>query len=96
MPDRRSAAVGFRVQRRQCETCIYKPDSPLDVAALEAAIADPRDAEFFASFRVCHHSDDACCRGFWDRHKNDFTLGQVAQRLGFVTFVDDDILKEKS
>jgi len=32
----------LRVQRRQCSTCIYRPDSALDIAALEEAIKDPR------------------------------------------------------
>ena len=29
----------------------------------------------------------ACCRGFWNRHKDQFPLGQVAQRLNAVVFV---------
>lgn len=86
----------FRVQARQCATCIYRPDSPLDLKALEAAIADQNCAGFFRSFRVCHHSHDACCRGFWDRHKDAFQLGQVAQRLGLVRFVQDDVHKERT
>ncbi len=69
----------LRVQRKQCATCIYRTDSPLDVKALEAAIADPRMAGHFVGSRICHHSTDA---------------GQIAQRLGLVTLVDDDVLKE--
>jgi hypothetical protein len=26
----------------------------------------------------------ACCAGFWRRHRDRFTLGQLAQRLGWV------------
>lgn len=33
--------VGFEVQKRQCATCIYRKDSPLDLKKLEAQIADP-------------------------------------------------------
>ncbi len=75
----------FKVQRKQCSTCIYRKDSPLNLAKLEAEIADPHVG--FRSWRVCHHTDDVCCRGFWNRHKNKFQMGQVAQRLGFVEFV---------
>lgn len=82
--------VGFRVQRRMCRTCIYRPDSTLSLAKLEADVADPHMDGYFKGHRVCHHSMDACCRGFWDRHKDAFTAGQLAQRLGMVTFVDDD------
>jgi hypothetical protein len=78
---------GFPVQQKACETCIYRKDSPLDIKELEAQIADPRMAGHFAGYRICHHSAEACCRGFWNRHRNDFALGQVAQRLGLVRFV---------
>ena len=81
----------MNVQRKQCETCIYRKDSPLDLAALEAAIADPFMKGHFSGYRVCHHSDDAVCRGFWNRHRDDCTPTQLAQRLGYVKFVDDDI-----
>ncbi len=32
--------------------------------------------------------NSACCRGFWNRHKNQFAAGQLAQRLGLVVFVE--------
>jgi hypothetical protein len=47
---------------------------------------------YFKGHRICHHSKDACCRGFWNRHKNHFTAGQLAQRLNAVEFVDEDVL----
>lgn len=78
----------FLVQRRQCSTCIYRSGLGWDLKKLEAQIADPRMAGFFTRHRVCHNSDVACCRGFWSRHRDDFTLGQMAQRLGLVEFVE--------
>lgn len=84
---------GFEVQDRQCATCIYRKDSPLDLAKLESAVAD--DFGRFTKFRICHHSKTACCRGFWDRHKDKFALGQIAQRLGLVKFVRHDVLKKE-
>jgi hypothetical protein len=83
---------GFLVQRRRCATCIYRKDSPLDLAALEDAVRDPYIG--FRGHRVCHHAarSQACCRGFWDRHKHEFAAGQIAQRLGRVRFVDEDNL----
>ena len=83
----------LRVQKKQCETCIYRKDSPLDLKELEAAIADPYGG--FKGHRICHHSKDACCQGFWKRHKDKFQLGQIAQRLNMVLFVQDDTLKGK-
>jgi hypothetical protein len=78
----------FKVQRRMCLTCIYRLDCPLDLVALEAAVRDMYVG--FKSHRICHHSRDACCRGFWERHRDEFPAGQVAQRLGLVEFVEED------
>jgi len=81
----------FAVQDKQCATCIYRKNSPLDLKVLEAQIADPKMEGFFIGYRICHHSKTACCRGFWNRHKDKFTMGQIAQRLGLVKFVKDDV-----
>ena len=85
----------LRVQRRQCETCIYRNDSPLDIKQLEKQIADPRVKGHFKGHRICHHSEDAVCAGFWARHKDHFDIGQVAQRMGLVQLVDDDTIAQE-
>lgn len=77
-----------------CATCIYRPDSPLDLEELENVVRDPHLEGFFKAHRTCHHSKDVCCRGFWERHKDHFTAGQLAQRLCAVEFVDVDTLKK--
>ena len=78
----------FRVQAEACRTCIYRKDSIHDLQHLENEVRD--EFGFFKDFRICHHSEDVCCRGFWNRHKDKFQLGQVAQRLGIVEFVHVD------
>lgn len=78
----------FKVQKRMCATCVYRPDTPLDLAALEAQVRDPHMG--FKGHRICHHSTDVCCRGFWEAHKDEFALGQIAQRLDMVEFVEVD------
>lgn len=89
---------GFLVKSKQCATCIYLPTSALDINKLEADIADPRMTGHFTGYRECHEPErqsGACCRGFWNRHKDDFDVGQIAQRLGIVQFVDDQYLHER-
>ena len=81
----------LKVQKKACSTCIYRKDSPLDLEKLEDDVRDQYIG--FKGHRICHHSDDVCCRGFWNRHKNEFPLGQIAQRLGMVEFVEVDTLK---
>jgi hypothetical protein len=81
----------FQVQRQMCATCIYRPESSLDIAKLEAAIADPHMPGYFTGYRECHHAprgSGVCCAGFWARHKDACTAGQLAQRLGCVARVE--------
>ncbi len=80
----------FEVQAKQCATCIYRPNSPLDLAKLERQIEDGYGG--FKGHRICHHSKTACCQGFWNRHKDRFQMGQIAQRLKAVRFVSHDSL----
>jgi hypothetical protein len=89
IPVKPKTALGkLRVQAKLCPTCIYRKDSPLDLEKLEDQVRD----EFvgFRGYRICHHSDAACCRGYWNRHKDEFAAGQIAQRLGLVEYVNDD------
>lgn len=83
----------FKVQSKACTTCIYRKGSPLDLKELERQVKDKYVG--FKGHRVCHHSKDVCCRGFWNRHKNEFPMGQIAQRLNLVEFVHIDTLKKK-
>lgn len=87
--------MAFIVQKRQCSTCIFRPENAEMLPRLLKQIEDPKLAGHFKSFRVCHHSEIACCAGFWARHSNHFDVGQLAQRLGMVEFVEHDTLKEK-
>jgi len=90
----------LRVQAKQCATCIYRKASGLDVKELERQIADRHMDGHFSGARLCHHApssgaNTAVCRGFWNRHKDHFDAGQLAQRLGLVTFVQVDKLKRR-
>lgn len=87
----------LKVQRKQCATCIYRPDSALDIRELERQIADPRMRGHFRGSRLCHHGParrraGVVCAGFWQRHKDHFDAGQIAQRLHLVEFVTVDTL----
>ena len=85
---------GILVRAKACATCIYRKDSPLDLRKLERDIADGYGG--FKGHRICHSSGRGtgvkamCCAGFWHRHKDQFAMGQIAQRLGMVVFVEDD------
>ena len=80
----------FRVQKKACDTCIYRKDSPLNLEKLENDVRDHYGS--LVGHRICHHSKDVCCRGFWNKYKNDFTLGRMAQMFDQVEFVEVDTL----
>lgn len=89
----------LQVQQRMCATCIYRKDSSLNIKELERQIADPFMKGYFKGARLCHHAPDRAkvvCKGFWDRHKDKFTAGQLAQRLKCVVFVNIDRFKKKT
>lgn len=81
----------LRVQDQPCATCIYGPASGADLARLDAAIADPDRTGRYTRYQPCvlaPRREPVCCRGFWDRHKDDFDGGELAQHLGIVRFVE--------
>lgn len=84
--------TGFLVRRTPCPTCIYRADSTLNLQQLEDQVRDKYVG--FKGYRVCHHTKRACCRGFWNAHKDEFAAGQIAQRLGLVEFTDEDKFQE--
>ena len=77
----------FKVRKTACPTCIYSKDSPLDLDKLESDVQDRYGA--YMGWRVCHYHEDVCCRGFWNRHQDEFTLGRMAKTLGCVEYTDD-------
>jgi hypothetical protein len=83
----------FQVMRRQCKTCIYRKSwCGTPVKQLEDQVREKhRGATGFKGHRICHsqkRGGEACCRGFWNRHKDRFSAGQIAQRLNWVEFVE--------
>ena len=85
--------TGFQVMAKMCATCIYRPDSPLDLERLEEQVRDAYGG--YSGYRICHSTDDVCCRGFWEAHKDEFNVGRVAQRLGVVVFVPLTLAKKR-
>ena len=90
------AAMTFKVQKRMCETCIYRKGLGWNIEHLEEQVRDRYVG--FKGFRECHHAktrSGVCCAGFWTRHKDEFQAGQIAQRLGLVEYVNVDVMKTK-
>ena len=85
----RGKLLMFQVRKTQCETCIYRKDSPLDLEELERKVKD--DHGFFSGYRICHkhiNESNVCCRGFWNKRGRQSTATQIASRLRIVYFSD--------
>lgn len=84
----------FQVQSELCKTCIYRGDMHCDIKKMEDEVRDKHMG--FSGYRKCHHAErgsGVCCRGFWNAHKDEFASGQIAQRLGFVEFIKQDVIR---
>lgn len=76
----------LEVRAHACPTCIYRTDSANDIEQLEAEVRDEHG--FYVKYRICHYHEAACCRGFWNRHRDRCEPTQLAQRLGVVVWID--------
>lgn len=71
------------IRDSQCDTCIYRPDSYQNLAALENECRDPRAPYHFVRWRACHSdpTEQTACAGFVERHGADCTPVQIHIRL---------------
>lgn len=79
------------IQRQQCDQCLFSRNR---IVSNERAADIIRGCVEKDTYFQCHKtqvkgsSQDVCCRGFWDKFKNRFNLGRIAQRLNIVKEVD--------
>lgn len=81
------------VCREMCPTCVFRPGNlmQLNPGRLRGMIDEAVKNE---SCIPCHHQifhvegepQDACCRGFFDRHPTQPI--QIAERLGMIEFIE--------
>jgi hypothetical protein len=83
----------LKVQQKQCATCIFNVRfwSKKELSRFLVEIKDPHMRGHYYTHRICHHSKDAVCAKFWAQYKDRFNVGQIAQRLNLVEYVDHDI-----
>lgn len=80
---------------RLCDTCIFRPGNlmQLNEGAVESMVAGALAKN---SVIICHdtlpygkhrHAQQAVCRGFYNRHKNDVYPLRLARMMGVVVFI---------
>lgn len=81
----------MKIRKTACHTCIYRPDSPLDLAKLEREVKDRYGC--FVGYRLCHHhlndDDGVVCRGFFAKHGMKVTKIRLAKILGILRFTNE-------
>ena len=77
------------VLARRCDTCVFRPGNLMHLQP--GRVRDMVDqAVAKGSVIVCHATlgtdANACCRGFWDAHRDRVQALQVAERLDVVAY----------
>lgn len=78
----------IKIQKTKCDQCLFTKNRIVTLERAKEAVKDILDND---SYFCCHKSmdnNDVCCRGFWDAHKNDFSLGRLLQHLHIIIFID--------
>lgn len=81
----------MNIQKAKCDQCLFTKNMVVKNNTRRTEII--KSALNNDTYFICHKSSiasngDVCCRGFWDKFKNDFNLGRIAQRLNFVNEVE--------
>lgn len=79
---------GFKVMEERCDQCLFGPGKIVSNARRASILRGCRknDTHF-----VCHKTEDACCRGFYDVDPCATNLMRIALRLGAVQEVKQKI-----
>lgn len=75
----------FKVVATQCDQCLFSPNRIVSAARAKEILKDcaKKDTHF-----ICHKTENACCRGFYNADPGASNLMRIAGRLVAVEFVD--------
>lgn len=87
----------FKVCRKPCKQCLFSKNRIVTGAVAQDIIDDCLANDgWFECHKGTIRGDNICCRGFWDRYRNDvLPLRLVQMYLEFVQFVDPEGEQEK-
>lgn len=83
----------FRVAKKRCDQCLFSNAKIVSDERRDEILEGCRELANEKHF-VCHKfsmvDEEVCCRAFYDDNPMATQLMQVAARLGFVEFVDEE------
>lgn len=70
----------------KCSTCIFRPGNlmHLEEGRVENMVAECIETQGTIPCHKTLDGDNAVCRGFFDVHKKDVPLLQIAERMGII------------
>jgi hypothetical protein len=77
----------MKIQKNKCSQCLFSKNKIVSNNRMKSII---NACIYNDTFFICHKTqvtgsnEQICCRGFWDKYKNNFNLGRISQRLGTV------------
>lgn len=87
----------MNVQKHPCSQCLFTDKR---IVPRTRAVSIVNDCLKRDTYFVCHKTqiekcnEDVVCHTFWNRYKNNFNLGRIAQRLRVVKFVSVGLDKQ--
>lgn len=73
----------LEVCKERCAQCLFSKEKIVSDARRRDILAKCKQDD---SYFVCHKTDNACCRGFYDTRSTNYL--RIAQRLNAVKFVE--------
>jgi hypothetical protein len=79
----------MHVVEEECSTCVFRPGNQMHLRAGRLRGMVDEAVEQGGAI-VCHCTlntdENAVCRGFWDRHKDDVPILRLAQHMDIVQY----------
>jgi hypothetical protein len=85
---------------RECDTCVFRSGNVMSLqpGRLKGMIEEGKERGAgivcYSTLPASGEEDQALCRGFFDRYKDDAYLLQLAERLGIIEEVDPPTKEE--
>ena len=73
----------MKVQKNQCNQCLFTKNRVVSKERMLDVVEQTlKQNTYFECHKATIQKQDVCCKGYWDRYKDHFTLGRIIQRLG--------------
>ena len=73
----------MKVRKTACDQCLFSKNRIVWAVRKNNILRSClKEDSYFICHKATIEEQDICCRGYWDRFKDQFNLGRIVQRLG--------------